>query len=216
MTTAANEYTRAYQVLKASLGDYQLPPGRQIPVEVIAHRLGMGVSPVKEACSRLTSEGWAIPGADMGFFAWRPDENAIAGLYDCNRAVVMSALDHANDDHSKSESVIGQLKHKLTRRELSNVTLAAYTGALFYSIVERSGRQDIVELVQAANERMYYLRVLECRHFVNVASELLVFCDLLTGDDTSENREKLREAVAAYHDRRRKLVPDLYGILAAQ
>ncbi len=216
MNVAANEYSRAYQVLKASLGDYQLPPGRQIPIEVIADRLGMGVSPVKEACSRLTSEGWAIPGARMGYFAWRPDESAIAGLYDCNRAVVMSALDHATEDCGKAESVIGQLKRKLARRELSNVTLAAYTGALFYSIVERSGRQDIMELVQAANERMYYLRVLECRHFVNVAGELQVFCELLTGDDTAENRETLREAVAAYHDRRRQLVPDLYGILASQ
>ena len=210
------EYTRAYEVLKASLGDYQLQPGRQIPVEVIADRLGMGVSPVKEACSRLTSEGWAIPGARTAYYAWRPDENAIAGLYDCNRAIVMSALDFAGDDGGKAESLIRRLETKLAYRELSNTTLAAYTGALFYAVVERTGRQNILELIQAANERMYYLRVLECRHFVSAASELQVFCELLTSGDTHENREELREAIASYHDRRRKLVPDLYGMLAAQ
>ena len=216
MITAANEYTRAYQVLKASLGDYQLQPGRQIPVEIIAHRLGIGVSPVKEACSRLTSEGWAIPGTRTRYFAWRPDESAIAGLYDCNRAIIMSALDFASADSGKTETLIARLKHKLTHRELGNTTLAAYTGALFYAVVERAGKRSILEFVQATNERMYYLRVLECRHFVNVASELQVFCERLTGEDTHENREELREAVASYHDRRRLLVPELYGMLAAQ
>jgi len=216
MVTAANEYSRAYQVLKASLGDYQLQPGRPIPVEVIADRLGMDVSPVEKACSRLTSEGWAIPGARMAYFAWRPDESAIAGLYDCNRAIVMSALDFAGDDDGKAETLFGRLKHKLASRELSNATLAAYTGALFCAIVERTGRQHILELVRATNERMYYLRVLECRHFVNAAGELQVFCELLTNEDTHENRERLREAIASYHDRRRKLVPELYGMLAAQ
>jgi len=211
-----NEYTRAYQVLKASLGDYELQPGRQIPVEVIAHRLGIGVSPVKQACTRLTSEGWAIPGATTNFFAWRPDENAITDLYDCNRAIVLSALDFASDDNGKAQAVFRRIKNKLTQRELSNATLAAYTGALFYAVVERAGKRNILEIVHAANERMYYLRVLECRHFVNAASELQVFCELLTGENTRETRAKLREAIATYHDRRKRLVPELHGMLSAQ
>lgn len=214
--TAANEFTRAYQVLKDSLGDYQLPPGRQIPVRVIADKLGIGVTPVKKACSRLTSEGWAIPGADTAYFAWCPEESAIAGLYDWNRAIVLSALDRAAEDHGKADATIARLSRKLVRHGLSDTTLAAYTGALFFAVVERTGRKDILQLVRAANERMHYLRVLECQRFDDVAGELRSICKQLLVDYTVANREKLREAIVTYHDKRRNLVPELNGMLAEQ
>ncbi|MEO1247793.1 MAG: GntR family transcriptional regulator [Pseudomonadota bacterium] len=207
-----NDLTRAYRAIRNSLGDYQLPPGRQIPVRVIADNLGMSITSVKEACGLLTDEGWAVPGTRAAFFAWRPEANAIAGLYDANRAILMSALDHANADADGARAAILKIRRKLAGRELSNTTLAAYTGALFFAIVECDGEPANVDLVRLANERLYYLRILECRYFVNTASELMVLCDLLLAGC----RDDLRQAIAGYHERRRSRVPDLYGMLAAR
>lgn len=158
----------------------------------------------------------AHPGARKDQSARYPQESDIAGLYALNRAIVMSALDHATGDDGKAVAAIGGLSEKLTQSGLSDARLAAYTGDLFSAVVERTGRGDILDLVNAANERLYKFRVIESRRVDNAASELQGICELLLDEYTDANRGKLREAIAVYHDRRRGLVRELCGTLAAQ
>lgn len=158
----------------------------------------------------------AHPDAKTVQSARTPEASDITGLYALNRAILMSALDHATDDDGKAAAAIGVLSEKLTRGGLNSTTLAAYTGDLFSTVVERTGRDDVVELVKAANERMYEFRVLECRRVADAANELKRLCELLMDEYTDKNRGKLRAAIALYHDRRRGLVPELCGMLAAQ
>lgn len=211
----ATESLRAYQAIRTSLGDFALPPGRQIPIRGIAHRLGMSVEPVEDACDRLAAEGWAIPGAKAAYFAWRPDENTIAGLYDCNRAIVMAAVDYRAPEEPADDpdrALIRDTRERLARRRLSHASLAASTGGLFAAIVAGGGRQDLTDLVRAANERLLYLRLVECQHISDTASQLIALCDLHLDSRWNE----LRQAIARYHEQRRDLVPELYGTLAAQ
>ena len=192
-----------------------MPPGRQIPIQVIAHSLGMSIERVEDACDRLAAEGWAIPGTKTAYFAWRPDENTIAGLYDCNRAIVMAAVDHRSptspgDDPDRA--LIRDIRERVARHRLSHASLAASTGGLFAAIVANSSQRNLSELVRAANERLLYLRLAECRHLSDTASQLVALCDLhLDG-----RWQDLRQAIVRYHDQRRALVPELYGTLAAQ
>ena len=211
----ANESLRAYDAIRTSLGDFALPPGRQIPIHVIAYRLGMSVEPVEDACDRLAAEGWAIPGTKTAYFAWRPDENTIAGLYDCNRAIVMAAIDEREFETSGDDpdrALIRDTRERLARRRLSHASLAASTGGLFAAIVAGSGKRDLTDLVRAANERLLYLRLVECQHISDTASQLIALCDLHLDSRLGE----LRQAIASYHDQRRALVPQLYGTLAAR
>ena len=211
----ANESLRAYRAIRSSLGDFELPPGRRIPVHVIAHRLGMSIKPVEDACDQLAAEGWTIPGTETAYFAWRPDENTIAGLYDCNRAIVMAAVDRQGPKHSGADpdrALIRDTRERLARRRLRHASLAASTGGLFAAIVASSGKQDLTELVRAANERLLYLRLVECQHISDTASQLIALCDLYLDGRWDE----LRQAIVRYHDQRRDLVPELYGTLAAQ
>ena len=148
-----------------------------------------------------------------------PEESAVAGLYALNRAIVMSALDHAADDDGKAAAAIGtigRLSERLAQGGLSNARLAAYTGDLFSAVVERTGRNDVLAMVVATNERLYEFRVVESQRVANTASELRDICELLLDEYTDKNREKLREAIAAYHDRRRRLVRELCGTSAPQ
>lgn len=211
----ANESLRAYRAIRTSLGDFGLPPGRQIPVQVIAHSLGMSIEPVEDACDRLAAEGWAIPGTKTTYFAWRPDENTIAGLYDCNRAIVMAAVDNRQPDNPGRDPegvLIRDTRKRLARRRLSHASLAASTGGLFAAIVATGGKRDLSDLVRAANERLLYLRLVECRHISDTASQLIALCDFYLDGRWGD----LRRAIARYHEQRRDLVPELYGTLAAQ
>lgn len=175
----------------------------------------MGVKPVEDACDQLAVEGWAVPGAKAAYFAWSPDESAIVGLYDCNRAIVMAAIDHGggeNPDDDPHRALIRDTRERLVRRRLSNAALAAATGGMFAAIVANGGRKELTELVRAANERLLYLRLLECESIGETASQLTTLCDL----HLDSRRNELRQAVADYHEQRRNLVPKLYEKLAAQ
>ncbi len=151
----------------------------------------------------------------MGYSARRPTARAIAGLQAWNRTIVMSALDHAADDNGKAAAAFSQLSKRLTPK-ISSADLAECTGELFTTVVARTGREDIVELIEATNVRMHDFRVVECGRVDNAASELRGICDLLLDEYTDVNRGKLRKAIAAYHSRRRNLVPEICEILAAR
>lgn len=151
----------------------------------------------------------------MNYPAPRPKESVIAGLQALNRTIVMSALDHAVDDDGKAVAAIGRLSKKLSPK-IASADLAACTGELFSTVVARTGRQDILELIEEANAQMYEFRVLECGRLDNTASELRGICELILDEYTDRNRGKLRDAIAEYHSRRRSLVPEICEILAAK
>ena len=154
-------------------------------------------------------------GAKPGYSARRSKERAIAGLYAWNRTIVMSALDHAVDDGGKAAAAIGRLSEKLTPT-ISSAELAACTGELFSAVVARTGRKDIVELIEETNARMHDVRVQECARLDDAASELQGICELLLNEYTDKNRGRLREAITVYHKRRRSLVPEICEILATR
>ena len=205
----------AYEAITDALRDDELPPGKPVPVRQIAEDLRHDAASVRDACERLTEEGSLIRGSSGTYYAWCTDENVIAGLYDCNRALLTAALDHtdiADPDGVGELSVIRQFHEKLIHWALTDPSLASTTGALFFTIAAHAGNENVMELIRCANERLYHLRILECRYFGDTANELIRCCALLLDG----RQDDLQEAIIRYHDRRRRLVPDLYGMIAAQ
>jgi DNA-binding GntR family transcriptional regulator len=73
---------KAYQELRARLRAGKLPPGTRLVNRTLAADLGISFTPVREAISRLSSEGLVehIPGS--GAFVRRLDRQDLAQLYD--------------------------------------------------------------------------------------------------------------------------------------
>ena len=73
---------RAYHALRDRLRAGSLPPGTRLVNRTLAAELGFSFTPVREAISRLASEGLVehIPGA--GAFVRRLDRQDLAQLYD--------------------------------------------------------------------------------------------------------------------------------------
>ena len=60
---------RAYALLRAALLDGTLPPGARIKIDTIRETTGIGMSPVREALSLLSSEGLVDRHDQRGFWA---------------------------------------------------------------------------------------------------------------------------------------------------
>ena len=213
---------RAYDAIKNGLTEHEYPPGKQIPVRIIAESLELSIKPVHKACRRLVAEHWLIEAHQADFFAWHPPEdNALPGLYGLSKTLLTFALENADTESAakdRERAEIGTICKALTQEEHSAEELATYTGALFLAIFQLTGNQESQgyrktrEYIQGINERLYYLRTLECRYLEDAVSELVNLCELAL----AESHHELKQAIVAYYRRRSELLPKLPEMLATQ
>lgn len=78
---------KAYEELRAMLAHGHLEPGTQLVNRKLADEIGMSMTPVREAVTRLASEGFVehVPGA--GAFVRRISRQELAELYDVREAL---------------------------------------------------------------------------------------------------------------------------------
>jgi DNA-binding GntR family transcriptional regulator len=86
---------RAYEKLRDMLVSGRLQPGMQLVNRKLADEIGMSMTPVREAVTRLASEGLVeyVPGA--GAFVRRISRQELAQLYDVRRALESLAAKEA-------------------------------------------------------------------------------------------------------------------------
>lgn len=73
---------RAYEHIRGKLSRGEFPPGARLVNRTLAKEIGISFTPVREAISRLASEGLVdyVPGA--GAYVRNPDRQELAQLYD--------------------------------------------------------------------------------------------------------------------------------------
>jgi len=78
---------RAYIELRRRIADGEFPPGSQLVNRTISEKVGMSMTPVREAIARLASEGIVqhIPGA--GSYVRSVNRQELAQLYDLRQVV---------------------------------------------------------------------------------------------------------------------------------
>lgn len=72
---------RAYQQLRAAIQAGQLPPGTRLREVELAESLGLSRTPVREALSRLESEGLVVNEPNRGMMVTRLDASMVSELY---------------------------------------------------------------------------------------------------------------------------------------
>jgi DNA-binding GntR family transcriptional regulator len=94
---------RAYVALRKRLRSGQLAPGARLVNRSLAAELGFSFTPVREAISRLSSEGLVehVPGA--GAFVRKLDRQALAQLYDLRAILEPHAASEAAQHISAAE-----------------------------------------------------------------------------------------------------------------
>jgi len=94
---------KAYHELRRMLAQGRLTPGMQLVNRKLADEIGMSMTPVREAVSRLASEGLVdhVPGA--GAFVRQVSQDELADLYDVREALEPMAASTAAERATPAE-----------------------------------------------------------------------------------------------------------------
>jgi DNA-binding GntR family transcriptional regulator len=100
---------RAYSHIIEKLANGDLPPGSRLSNRVLASEIGVSVIPVREAISRLESEGFVQHRAGVGSFVPTPTYEELMDLYDLREAVECHAVKKSGA--MLTEELLGELSH---------------------------------------------------------------------------------------------------------
>jgi DNA-binding GntR family transcriptional regulator len=200
---------RVYHAVKARVIACEFVPGRRIFLEPVAESLGVSTTPVREALNRLAAEDLVIKAPRKGFIARRLTRQQLIGHYDITRLLLtheLTRLDARKRRALPEFEPIATVLHKLRRHAITDFhALAAYTGDVFTGIASLGDNADIVDAIGRANDRLHYVRMLECQLLPQVQSDLVRLCELLL----ARRCRDLSKAIHDYHDTRIALLPEL-------
>jgi DNA-binding GntR family transcriptional regulator len=200
---------RVYQAIKARLVAYDFPPGERIYLEPIAETLGVSTTPVREAMNRLAERDLVIKAENKGFFAMTLSEARLRGHYHLTRLVLTCGLEDLPPEalhEMHNYAPIAEIATRLNRRTITDVgALARYTGEIFAAMAALIDNPAVQLTVDRANDHLFFVRTLECRHVADVQGELKRFTELFL----SGKRDELVLAIHAYHGQRFDLLPQL-------
>lgn len=204
---------RVYRAIKASVIAYAFPQGRRIYLQPLADALGVSTTPVREAMNRLAAEDLVIKAPHKGFIAMSLSGKNLRGHHELTRLLLakeLERLDTAGRHKLTEFEPIAMVLFRLNRRVLSDAnTLAAYTGEIFSHVASLSGNTHIIRSIGRANDHLYFIRTLECRHLDNVQDELRLICELLLVG----NCQELLRTIHRYHDKRTEILPTLLELV---
>lgn len=192
-------FDRVYPALKEQLMSGRFAPGDHLEPASIGQELNSSITPVRDALHRLVGEKLVEVPRNDGFRVPSPTEAELRDLYRWNGVLLEQALrQRPSVTHTAA----------LDRREEDEVlpgSAARSAADLFRQIARRSGNAELEAAVENVSDRLAALRVVETRLFPDLSEELAGLCALLPDADTAP----LRRAIAAYHRRRQRCVPDL-------
>lgn len=192
-------FDRVYPALKEQLMSGKFAPGDHLEPAVIGKELNASITPVRDALHRLVGERLVEVPRNDGFRVPAPTEAELRDLYRWNRDLLDQALRRRPSGPGAVALIAGE------DPDMSG-SAAAWTAAdLFRHIARRSGNPELEAAIENVSDRLAASRVVEAHLFADLPEELAGLQALLGTSDTGP----LRRAIAAYHRRRQRCVPDL-------
>lgn len=191
---AGSTRARTYGTLKAALlrGDFGV--GSRLGEERLAADLGVSRTPVREAMSRLYSEGFVTPHVDGGFAPVVPDLPTVHELYEVRFALERWAVLHPTLPEGRHD--IAALE--ALRADWEAIESSAFDGEdvqtsfvvldeeFHVRLAASGGNRSLARMLQSVNER---IRVVRIHDFVSadriartVVQHLVVLEAVLAGD----------------------------------
>lgn len=193
---------KVYDQLHQRLRTGKLRPGTQLINRTLAAELGTSTIPVREAISRLVSEGLldATPGG--GAFVRTPDPNELGELYDVREALEVLAASEAA--RFSTEHLIAELRAICERLQQVAVAVPAGKHATHSQMNHwlDAEEQFHTRLAAASRNRWLVKMVKDVRVIARVFAAQRMSPQILTGtlaDDAWRYHESLLE-ILARHD----------------
>ncbi len=168
---------------------------------------------MREALNRLAAQNLVIKAPRKGFIAMTLSEANLLGHYWLVRVLLtheVRMLDARARRNLSQDEAIARLVTRLQRPRRPDVgLLARYTAEMFARVGSLRKNAMVIHEIDTANDHLYYIRTLECRHLEGVQEELVTLGELLL----AARCEEWITAIDKYHDRRVNLLPKLMKIL---
>lgn len=205
MAPDAINQDRLYQALKAEYLSGSFRIGARIEMTTTADRYRVSPTPVRDAMNRLVGEKLLSFHPDGGFQIAVPDRERLLHLYAWNLHHLLAALHLATEEKLKRH-LTPLFGHTIPALPIIKVDLLS---RIFEAIGRATGSHEFIAAIQAANERLHYVRIEEISYFKGVDRELRLLSKPL------ENNIQLnvRRRLWAYHRRRFDHVAAIAGRL---
>lgn len=190
-----------YGQVRRGLQSGMYVPGQRIDPIELAAQFNISMTPARLAMHRLIGERLISDHARNGMQVPLPNELALWELYD-----VMQRLLQMNCDLIKTRLPAGCSLPLIATIEDDSVKL---TWKLFDAIAAEAGHRELHQHVKLANDRLASIRRAK-QHMISDAHQEL--SELLQHWHRRDVRS-LKSALAAYHERRKQLVPSIVSAL---
>lgn len=199
-----------YRRLKDLILRNHYQPGMHLKVADLADELGVSTTPVREALNRLVVERLIDGAPGLGFFARQPSELEIRNLYDMNQWYLGLALSEAEksttpSDSSRIAALVSALNGGQAGDPQVQEVVPNATGEFTLLVAEQARNSEIFRSVGNINDRLYYVRVCECRLLPDTVSQLQTMFQQFQ----ARQLDDLRQSIKTYHEARSALLPDL-------
>ena len=190
-------FDRVYPALKRQLMSGRFAPGDHLEPAAIGSELNSSITPVRDALHRLVGEKLVEAPRNDGFRVPSPTEAELRDLYGWNQELLEQALRRRPAPPGAAALAAGECDAPAG----DGLTAAV----LFRRIARHSGNPELEAAVENVSDRLAALRLVESRLFADHADELAALDALLAQPELGP----LRRALAGYHRRRLRCVPDL-------
>jgi DNA-binding GntR family transcriptional regulator len=186
-------FDRVYVALKSQLMEGRFAPGDHLEPVLIGEELHSSITPVRDALHRLVGERMVEAPRHDGFRVPFPTEAELRDLYGWNRELAELAVRRAGGAAGDGGA------------PPADAVIAERAAIMFQLIARRAGSAELEEAMEGVGNRLSALRHIEARLFADAREEIDLLLRLLDADETAG----LRRALAAYHRRRQRAVPEL-------
>jgi len=157
---------RTYETLKEEILTGRIPPGSEMIIVNLAHRLGVSRSPVKHAVARLCGEGLAVQISGKGYFVSQVDEEQRRHLLEARLLVEVAAAERGAQLATESQLVAMKgLLQEMSRlvdpegRYLDFCALMEKDKTLHSILVETSRNPYLVQFHRVLNFHVFQVRM---------------------------------------------------------
>lgn len=205
---------QAYREINELIISLQLAPGSQVDERVLAERLGIGRTPIREALFRLAAEGLVETVPKRGFFIKPVTVDDIRALFEAmifmERDVAFLAARRITNEHvERLWEVHAALQKAMKDRDYLKITLEnSRFHRLVYDASENRFFTSSLNHIQNQAQRLAYLsysREMEPNdlqsHFQRVIGDHTAVIELLAARDQKRLVQKITEHVQLFHSR---------------
>lgn len=149
----AQKFEQAYAALKDLLVNQRLPPGTPLIVRVLSERLGIGLTPLREALLQLSYEKLVDSSATRGFRVRMVQLAEVRDLFDFAHLILRQGVMSERASAAPASWVLPDERLPEAR--------AAALEAVYLVIAELNGNASMVETVQVFVTRTRCVRLVE-------------------------------------------------------